>query len=412
MIHDFLELLPMEKLVDIRAQFNAIERKQQVESEESVGWVCAETLFAPEDLPPFNRSLMDGYAVRSADVASARETTPAFLDVVGHIGMGERTPLKIGTGQAAAIPTGAMLPMGADAVVMIEHTRKVDGSRIEVSRPTGVGQHVLNRGEDLRAQSELLPQGHRIQALDLGTLLACGVHTLTGFAKPRVAILSTGDELVDCKQPTLPPGRVRDTNAATLAAQVKQAGGEPFFAGRIVDDCAALTEATQQAQQEADMVLLSGGSSVGLRDHTARVLRALSHKKLLITGIAISPGKPTLLADISGKPVFGMPGHPVSSFVVFHVVVVPFLRRISGEQSIRRPHRCSARLTANAPGAPGKETWLRVRLDRSKETTEATPIPGTSAVYTSLLASDGLLCVPSHQEGWARGDHVHVEVLR
>ncbi len=408
----FLELMPARRVGEVLARFGAIGRTERVALDDAPGRVCAAAVCAPEDLPPFDRSLMDGFAVRAADVASARETSPVFLDMVGEVQMGEEAGVLIGPGQAAAVPTGAMLPRGADAVVMVEHTRELPDGRIEVTRPSAAGQHVLRAGEDVAAGEELVPAGRRLAPLDLGALAACGVTGVQVFCLPRVAVLSTGDELVD-PQRNLRPGQVRDTNATTLAAQVRAAGGEPFFAGRIADEFDELREATDRARREADLVLLSGGSSVGVRDHTARVLQELSGAELLIEGIAVSPGKPTLLADLDGVPVFGMPGHPVSSFVVFHVVVAPLLRRLAGQADPARPHVRAGTLTVNAPGSPGRETFLRVRLEEVPGGgLEVTPVPGTSAVYSSLLQSDGLLRVPAEQEGWASGERVEVEVLR
>jgi molybdopterin molybdotransferase len=226
-----------------------------------------------------------------------------------------------------------------------------------------------------------------------------------------VAVLSTGDELVDAAlRPS--PGQIRDTNAATLCAQVAAAGGLPVPAGRIRDDPAALLEATRAARATADLVLLSGGSSVGSRDHTAQVLSALGPPGLLVHGIAIAPGKPTLLADIGGVPAFGLPGHPVSSFVVFQVIVAPLLRRLAGELRPPEPHLRRARLRTNLPGAPGRETFVPVRLEEERQGLRAAPVLGNSAVHSSLLFCDGLVRIPANQEGFSQGAEVDVEILR
>jgi molybdopterin molybdotransferase len=408
----FLELVPVAEAAARLERFTPIERRESVALAAAAGRVVARTLTAPEALPPFDRSLMDGYAVRSADAAAARETAPVFLAVTGEVEMGRSAAGTLGPGQAMAVPTGGMLPAGADAVVMIEHTRELPDGRIEVLKSVAGGQHVLPAGDDITAGATLLAAGHRVAALDLGALAACGVCSLEVFERPRVAILSTGDELV-APEERPGPGQVRDTNAVTLAAQVEHAGGRARLADRVVDDYAALLAATEAARREADLVLLSGGSSVGARDHTARVLRELSGGGLLLEGIAISPGKPTLAAAVDGVPVIGMPGHPVSSFVVFQVIIAPLLRRRGGElQPPPRP-RVRGRLTANAPAAPGRETWLRVRLQPNAGGPPAVvPVPGSSAVYASLLGSDGLLRIPAEREGFARDEEVEVEVLR
>ncbi len=410
----FLNLMPVGRIPAVLERFGPIERTETVDLDQAPGRVTAEALKAPEALPPFDRSLMDGYAVRGADVASARETAPVFLEVVGAVEMGAPAGAAIGSGQAVAVPTGAMLPAGADAVVMIEHTRELGDGRIEVLKASAPGQHLLSQGEDLAAGAELLPAGRRLAALDLGALAACGLARIPVVARPTVAILSTGDELVAPHTPApLEPGKVRDTNASTLAAQVRAAGGQPLLAGRVADVRTELREATDRARRGADMVLLSGGSSVGARDHTASVLSELAGADLLVEGIALSPGKPTLLADLDGVPAFGMPGHPVSSFVVFHVVVRDLLARLAGERRPRPRPSLTGTLTANVPGSPGRETWLRVRIEAGPSgEPRVVPVPGTSAVYTSLLSSDGLLRVPAEQEGFAAGQTVTVEVLR
>ena len=408
----FLHLMSSQQVPRVLSRFLPIGRTEQIALADCPGRVVAAAVLAPEALPPFDRALMDGYAVRAAEVASARETSPVFLEVVGAVPMGVRAEPQVGPGQAVAVPTGGMLPEGADAMVMVEHTRELPDGRIEVSKASAPGQHILHRGEDLAKGDALLPVGRRVATLDLGALAASGVTELAVYARPRVAILSTGDELVSPDE--IPrQGQVRDTNASTLAAQVRASGGLPSFAGRVVDDYQALREATRRACEQADLLLLTGGSSVGARDHTAQVLRDLAEADLLIEGIALSPGKPTLLADLAGVPAFGMPGHPVSSFVVFHTVVAPLVRRLGGLIDPQRPRVVRGRLTANLPGSPGRETWQRVRLVEEPDGALCVkPVPGTSAVYTSLLASDGLLRIGADQEDWAKGEEVEVEMLR
>ncbi len=407
----FLQLKSMEEARRLLDSFAPPPRREQVTLWEALGRIPAEPIEAPEALPSFNRSLMDGFALRAADAASARETAPVFLDLIGQVQMGKAPQQSVSPGQAMAIPTGAMLPSGADSVVMVEHTRPIGPESIEVCRAVAPGQHVLERGEDLARGTQILPAGRRLTPLDLGALAACGVVTISVHALPRVAILSTGDELVDPEEKP-GPAQVRDTNALTLAAQVTQAGGLPLRLGRVADDASALLKATEKAVALADMVLLSGGSSVGVRDHTTTVLDKLSGGKLLLEGIALSPGKPTLLADIGGKPVFGMPGHPISSFVVFHVLVASLLRRMGGAHPPWTPQGIRGRLTENVESAPGRESWLRVRLEESRDGRLVIPVRGGSAVYSSLAHCDALMRLPAGLEGHTAGDEVVVEVLR
>ncbi|MBN2497021.1 MAG: molybdopterin molybdotransferase MoeA [Deltaproteobacteria bacterium] len=412
MSRSFLQLLPVEEALARLDRFRPVSRRERVGLTAACGRVLAGAVASSEPVPAFARSLMDGFAVRSGDVASARETAPVFLRRIGAVEMGRPAGLTIRSSQAAAVPTGAMLPEGADAVVMLEHSRELAGGQVEILRASAAGEHVLAAGEDLLPGASLCAAGQRLEPLDVGALAACGAVEVEVFCRPRVAVLSTGDELVDAAaRPG--PGQVRDTNALVLAAQVIRAGGEALLCGRVPDEPGALIRTTRQAREQADLVLLSGGSSVGVRDHTAAVLAELSGVELLIAGVAISPGKPTLLADLDGVAAFGMPGHPVSSFVVFHVLVAPLVERLAGLCGRGRRPTVRGRLADNAPAAPGRETWLRVRLERETDGEQrVVPLAGSSAVYTSLLRSDGLLRIPAGQEGWAAGEEVDVELLR
>ncbi len=408
----FLNLMPVDEALGIFEQFHAVSRLEKVPLGKSVGRVTAKAIQSPESIPPFSRALMDGYAVRASDVASARETSPVFLEVTGAVTMGSEARLVPGSGQAVSIPTGAMLPEACDTVVMVEHTRELPDGRIEVLKASAPGQHVLKEGDDFPKGQTLLGPGHRICELDLGALAACGVSEIEVVAKPRVAILSTGDELVGLED-TPSAGQVRDTNATTLAAQVERCGVQASIVGRVEDEYKKLLDATSRACSEADMVLLSGGSSVGARDHTANVLKELSGKELLIEGVAISPGKPTLLAKVRKVAVFGLPGHPVSSFVVTHALVSRLIKILSGDKSTAVASFVKGRLEYNARAAPGRETWMRVLVEKGEDgENKVFPIHGESAVYSSLLQCNGLLRIPADREGFAKGEVVSVEVLR
>ncbi len=410
--NSFLNLMPVDEALDVFSGFQRVQGQERVPLGESVGRVTADSVSSPEAIPQFARSLMDGYAVRSSDVASARETSPVFLEVVGSVTMGAASDVVPGPGQAVAIPTGAMMPDGCDTVVMVEHTRELADGRIEVLKTSAPGQHVLRTGNDFSKDQTLLGQGHRICELDLGALAACGVSEIQVVPKPRVAILSTGDELVDLKE-SPSAGQVRDTNALTLAAQLQRVGATAIVKGRVRDEYEKLLRATSSACSDADMVLLSGGSSVGARDHTAGVLRELSGKDLLLEGVAISPGKPTLLANIGGVPVFGLPGHPVSSFVVMHALVSPLVRILAGDNEVPLTSYIEGRLRYNARAAPGRETWVRVLVEKDEHGQYSVlPIHGESAVYSSLLQCNGLLRIPANTEGYAKDQMVTVEVLR
>ncbi len=407
---EFLNLLSVDEVLRLFVRFRPVERTESVPLLQAVGRVAAEPVVAPEALPAFPRALMDGYAVRAADVASARESAPVLLPVRGEVRMGEAAAVEVGPGQAVRVHTGAMLPAGADAVVMIEHTRPA-GDSVEITRAAAAHDHVLLPGEDLARGIQMFPAGRRIAPLDVGALAATGITQVRVRARPLVGILSTGDELVDMTQAP-GPGKVRDTNAPVLSVQVLMAGGTPVMLPRVADDVQALEQAVQQARSRVDLLLISGGSSVGERDHTADVLARMGPAGLLVHGIAIAPGKPTLLADIGGIPAFGLPGHPVSSFVVFAVVVAPLLRRLAGEARAPLPRTRKVRLRANVLAMGGRETYVPVRLEEERGALRATPVLWNSAVFTSLLFCDGWVRIPAGREGYAEGDEAEVELLR
>jgi molybdopterin molybdotransferase len=411
MSQEFLQLIPVDEVLRLFHRFRPIERIETLPLLEAVGRVTADAVVAGESLPAFPRALMDGFAVRAADVASARETSPVFLRVAGEVAMGQVTQASLQPGECIAVATGAMVPPGADAVAMVEHTRPGPDGTVEFTRAAAAHDHLLLPGEDVAQGTQVFAAGRRVCPLDVGALSALGISRLRVRARPVVAIVSTGDELVEpSARPA--PGQVRDTNGGTLHAQVQACGGIPLLLGRVPDTLDALRAAVAAARGKVDLLLLSGGSSMGTRDHTAQVLSEQAGNALLVHGIAIAPGKPTLLADLGGVPAFGLPGHPVSSFVVFHVVVSALLRRLAGELRPPLPKLRRTRLRANVVAAVGRETYVPVRLEEDGRSLRAVPTLGNSAVHSSLLQCDGLVRIPLHQEGWAQGDEVDVEVLR
>ena len=321
--------------------------------ENAWGRVLAADVKADLDLPGFSRSTMDGYAVAAASTFGASEANPAYLTLKGTVAMGQTPTFDIGPGEAAGIATGGMLPSGADAVVMVEHTDALDSTTIEVYGSVAPGQHVIFAGEDYARDSLVLTAGTRIRSQEAGLLAAFGQPTVRVFENPRVGIISTGDEVVPVDQVPA-PGRIRDINTHTLSGQVRASGGVPVAYGIVGDDFDSLQKACRRALDETDMVLVSGGSSVGVRDFTVRVMESLDQSRILVHGISISPGKPTILARAGGKPLWGLPGHVVSAMVVFSVVVRPFLEAMAGlGQDSAAPQQIPARLSRNVPSAQG-----------------------------------------------------------
>ncbi len=376
---------------------------------DALGRVTAEPTRSPIALPAFPRSTMDGYAVRAADTLGASESLPAYLTVVGEVPMGQAATVQVGPGQAAIVHTGGMIPPGADAVVMVERTQKLDANDIEVLRAVAVGENIIPVGEDIQQGDEILPAGHLLRPQDIGGLLAVGLTQVTVSRRPRVALIATGDEVIPPDQP-LGPGQVRDINTYTLSGLVRQAGGEPWALGIIPDRFEALKAAAQRALAEADVVVMSAGSSVSVRDMTGQVINQLGQPGVLVHGISHRPGKPTVLAVCDGKPVFGLPGNPVSAMVVFGLLVTPTLWRWQGLGTPPEPRVLRARLTKNVASVAGREDRVQVRLEQRPDGLWAEPIFGASNLIFTLVKADGMFVVPLDATGMSAGEWVEVQL--
>jgi molybdopterin molybdotransferase len=368
------------------------------------GRVPAAPVRAPHDLPGFARSTVDGYALRAADTFGASEGLPTYLEVAGAVAMGREPDVPVTPGAAVAIPTGGVLPRGADAVVMVEHTQVAMPGTIEVVRPVAPGDGMVRADEDAAAGSELVPAGHPLRAQDLGLLAAAGVTELEVHARPRVAIVSTGDEVVDPATPTLAVGQVRDACAVALGALVREAGGQPDLRGIVPDERDALAAALGDAVATCDVVVVSAGSSVGARDETAAVVAGLGEPGIWAHGIALRPGKPTLLADCGGVPVVGLPGNPRSALVVFRLVGMPIVRLVGGATQPPPSPSARARLARDVPSAAGRFDVVQVTVSDGI----AMPLFGASALLSILAAADGYVVVPDAATGLVAGSEVDV----
>ncbi len=372
--------------------------------------VPAAAIGAPEPMPGFARSTVDGYAVRAADTYGASEGLPSYLDLRGEVLMGALPDVGVGPGVAVAMPTGGALPAGADAVVMVEHTQRTGPGTIEVVRPVAPGEGVVRADEDVAAGSPLVPAGRPLRPQDLGILAAAGITRLQVFALPRVAILSTGDEVVPVDTPRLRPGQVRDATSAALAGLVREAGGMPILYGIVADDAAALDTAIRTALPDTDLLVVSAGSSVGSRDETAGVIAGLGPPGIYCHGLSLRPGKPTLLAECPGPggtvPVIGLPGNPLSALVVFRLVGMPLVRRVGGQSYALPAPGVPARLARQVASAAGRLDVVQVRLSDGV----ATPLFGHSALLSVLTAADGYLMVPEAATGLDAGADVMVTV--
>ena len=406
----FKVLAPDAAFQVLRGQLSPRVESEVVATPESLGRVTAEEIRSPEDLPSFPRSTMDGYSVRSADTFGATEGLPAYLEVVGEVPMGRAADIELGPGEAARAFTGGMLGGGADAVVMEEHTQAVDGTTIEVVRPVAPGENVVQVGEDVRRGDLVLSAGHVVRPQDVGGLLALGVTEIGVGRRPRVAIVSTGDELVP-PDDRPKPGQVRDINTYTVSAQVTAAGGVPLTVARVEDDYEAQRNAALKALDRGDILVFSAGSSLSSRDMTASVLDSLGKPGVLVHGISLKPGKPTILAVLDGKPAFGLPGNPVSAMVVFDLLVRPTIYLLSGCDEPPPPPTVRASLGRDVASLAGREDHVQVRLVSRNGDLWAEPVFGKSNLIYTLVRADGMVKVPLDKGGLYAGEQVDVRLF-
>lgn len=379
---------------------------ETVRREDALGRVPAASVRSGAALPGFARSTVDGYAVRAADTYGAGESLPAYLDLVGALRMGVAPAVAVRPGTAVQIPTGAAIPVDADAVVMVEHTQVTMPDVIEVTRPVAVGEGIVRADEDVAVGAEIAPVGRPLRAQDLGLLAAAGVTQVRVLARPRVAIVSTGDEVVDPSTEELRPGEVRDATASALAALVTEAGGEPSLRGIVPDDRDALTKTLESAVHDCDLVVVSAGSSVGARDETVAAVETLGAPGIYCHGLAVKPGKPTLLAECGDVPVVGLPGNPLSALVVFRLVGLPILRRVGGITVEPLEPTTTATLARAVPSAAGRLDVVQVQVRDGV----ATPLFGFSALLSLLTSADGYVVIPEAATGLDAGTTVTVRM--
>lgn len=410
---EFLELLPpkaamkrfLAAIPEREGQFH-----ESVPTSEALGRVLGAEIRAEHPLPPFPRSTVDGYAVRAQDTYGASGSLPAYLSLVGEVPMGAPAELEVDQGEAVIVHTGGMIPAGADAVVMLEDTQRVDEREIEVLKPVSVGQSVLARGEDVKSGDIVVPAGRKLRAQEIGGLMALGVTNVRVAVRPRVAILSTGDEVVP---PSTEPrfGQIRDVNSYTLQAIVSRAGGEPILHGIISDQFEDLLRAVERAHDRDDLVIVTAGSSVSTRDLTARVFQQMGEPGVLVHGISIKPGKPTILAVGGNIPLIGLPGNPVSALVVARIVVLPVIRLLLGDEQPEIESTVSARMTINVASETGREDYLPVSLVQRGGVLRADPVFGRSNLIFTLVRADGVVRIPPEATGLAAEEEVQVQLF-
>jgi len=409
---DFFNVLQVEELIRILRQLPPLGT-EELSLENCRGRYLARDVHAAEDIPLTNRCTMDGYAVKASDTFGAGESNPVYLEKVKDLGICDVPDFSIDHGSCAGAVTGGILPQGADAVVMQEYTEELGAGTVEIRRPVAPWENVMFRGEDLADGDVAVSAGQSTGFRQTAMMAALGVSKWIFFRPPRVGIISTGDELVDISSP-LQPGFIRDVNSHALAHLVRGCGGEPKVYGIIRDREEDLNEAMQGALKKNDVLLVSGGSSVGQRDFTLKAMQGIDGLEILAHGLAISPGKPTIFARSSDKYIWGLPGQVGSAQVVMLVLVLPFLNHLQGAADAFREdgkRLVRARLSRNLASSYGRKDYVRVRLAEDEQGITAIPVLGKSGLLKTVFKADGLIWIPSNCEGLAKGEEVKVMTL-
>jgi molybdopterin molybdotransferase len=415
---EFLTLLPPDdaRTLLLSHLSRPIIRSEPIDVISALGRFTGVDIFAPHPLPDFARTTVDGYAVRAKDTFGASDSLPAYLTLIGEVPMGDSPSFEIATGQCALIHTGGMLPNGADAVVMLEYTQSARTNELEIFKSVADGENLIRIGEDVSQGQLIISKGTLIRPAEIGGLMALGFTSIQTAKKPRVGLLSTGDEVINPSQ-TPRPGQVRDINSYTLGALIEKTGGAAIRYGIFNDSFQVLKEAATRALSECDMIIITAGSSASTRDMTAEVIRTLGEPGVLVHGINTRPGKPTILGVCNAKAVIGLPGNPVSALVNGYLFVVPVIERLLGALS-KPKATVQAMLTVNLPSQAGREDWWPVKLlplslrnGVGGEVYSAEPIFGKSNLIFTLASADGLLRIYPDATGLSAGEIVKVFLL-
>jgi molybdenum cofactor synthesis domain-containing protein len=373
--------------------------------------VLRENVVSALDIPPFNRSTVDGYAVKAEDTFGAEENQPAKLALRGKVSVGELPQLYVGKSESAEIVTGAPIPEGADAVVMVEDTDTKD-AELHVFRAVTRDENVMKRGTDIKKGETVLKAGQVLGASEIGVLAALGLTKVKVFKVPVIGVLSTGAEVTELGK-ELPAGKIYDINAYSLSTAVRESGGIPVYLGVVPDDRAELRKTLEHALVSADMVITSGGVSVGPKDLTPQIVNSLGKPGVIISGIAVKPGKPTTIALVGKKPVFSLPGHPTSALLLFHLLARPVIQRMSG-RSATEVKTVKALTATRMFSAKGRRTFVMVTLKRDKlNRFLAEPVAtGTSGAITTLAKADGFIEIPENQQFIDANEEITVALLK
>lgn len=380
--------------------------KEEINLEKAIGRILYEDIISKVNVPEFRRSTVDGYAVNCRDVAGASESIPAMLNLKGEVLMGELADHSIDLpGECVYVPTGGMIPDGADAVVMIEYTEKLDEETILINSTCANGDNVVQIGDDISINEVVIKKGTKLRPYEIGVLSSLGFTEIPVFKKPKVGIISTGDEIVGINEiPKL--GQVRDINTYLLYSSVLQDETEPINYGVVKDEYELLKNTVDKALKQCDLVLISGGSSVGVKDQTIKVIDSFEESEVLVHGIAIKPGKPTIISKVCGKAVFGLPGHPLSCAIIYQIIVKNFINKLQNNIDKEYPVQC--RFSINYHKAKGREEYLPVVLKSVDNEFIAEPIFSKSGLITGFSKAYGYIRIDKNIEGLREGEKVLV----
>ncbi len=416
MFQKFLDLKSIEQFWKIVEKKLGIKpnKKEMINFKESINRILAQDIKATENLPAFDRSTVDGYAVKSQDIQGVSQSLPTYLNLIGSIKMGEKADLEIEDGQAAYIPTGAMLPKGADCVVMVEQTENISDHMVEIYQTAGVGENIIKKGEEIKKGEVILKKGHRVRPRDMGIFAGLGITEFAVYKKSSVAIISTGDELVEPEE-KMKFGEIRDINTYTISYLLSEINAEVTQVG-IIEDTYEKLKSSIEKYLDYDLILVSGGSSAGLKDVTVDVINELGEPGVLVHGLKVKPGKPTILGKINNTPIMGLPGHPGSAWIIANKFVLPLVKLLSGQYDVNNVRKNinkediiqPAILSRNISSDKGREEIIPVLIEEKEGEKFAKPLLGKSSFMRIFIESDGYLEIEAAKEGIEKGQKVNV----
>ncbi|MGL6105904.1 molybdopterin molybdotransferase MoeA [Romboutsia sp.] len=370
--------------------------------------VLSKDIASQINVPDFNRSTVDGYAIKSNDSHGCSDCMPTFLEVTGEVNMGQAVDIDIKNGQCIYVPTGGMLPKSADSVIMIEYVEKLDESTIAIHKPISTGENVVYKGDDIKENQVVLKKGKKINSQDIGVLASLGAYEIEVYKSIKFTVISTGDEIIDLDE-NLEFGKIRDINGYAICSLIKKLGGSVVKKSIVKDNYELLKEEVSNGIKNSDIVLLSGGSSVGTRDYTHDVINSFDGQGVLVHGVALKPGKPTIIGECENKAVIGLPGHPVSAIIVFKIFIEYLVNQILDIKETT--YTVDAIINTNLHSSPGKKTYQMVSLEEIANKYYAKPMFGKSSMITLLSKSCGYIIIDEDCEGLYKEQEIKVHLL-